>query len=149
MTKILQNAVKVGDEILISNDVHDYLMHDGIMIDGGRDYLKRSGDWTRPDVTDLTICDDEPIEQYYYKLLWGVRTEGVVTYKFMYNLDSDHLGNILRTQKNAAAHAKKCICYILHQRAKDAIRKAMETIGDDYTTFNKNHKLAIKVSEVL
>lgn len=38
------DALQVGDDIIYSRYRHDYREHNGAMVDGGRDYFKRSAD---------------------------------------------------------------------------------------------------------
>ena len=42
------DALQVGDDIIYSRYRHDYREHKGAMVDGGRDYFKRSADRGTP-----------------------------------------------------------------------------------------------------
>ena len=138
---ILQNAVKVGDTILNSVDVHDYCAHDGIMIDGGREYMRRGGDFNRTDVTDLCITTDMPTSVYADRVLWGTRgKDGKDEFKWVLLKDctNEHLANILENQKKIANHVKHAIYYILHKRAIAAIGNS------SYFSFYRDQSLAIR-----
>lgn len=150
---LLQNAVKVGDKILISIGVHDYMEHDGIMIDGGLEYQRRAGDWKRPDVIDLTITSRMRVSTCADRLLWGTYGKtGMDKFKWVLLKDctSEHLGNILMTQMNTPEHISKAICYILHKRAVEVMGKdCTAAIGKDYTSFFKNRALAMGVAAMM
>jgi len=42
------DALQIGDDIIYSRYRHDYREHKGAMVDGGRDYFKRSSDKGTP-----------------------------------------------------------------------------------------------------
>lgn len=78
MSDIIQNAVYIPvlDRYLISRHRHDYQEArlpngDLVAVDGGLDYVKRSGDYV--DYQEMTLTTSDPDETVYQKLLWGTR----------------------------------------------------------------------------
>jgi hypothetical protein len=121
--EIIQNAVKVKDKILNSAYTHDYQEYDGVMIDGGTDYLKRSDNVdTRNDVEDLTLTVDSPKSEIVNKLVWGTRGElGILPLKWVKLKDctTGHLEAILKNCPGIPQVYTETINFILNERRKE------------------------------
>jgi hypothetical protein len=120
MVMILQNAIKVKDKILNSIHRHDRQEFDGIMIDGGLDYIRRSYDQAnRIDVEELIISSEDSLTFIKNKLLWSDRGElGNLPIKWVKLIDcSDRmLTSILETINNLSPLHRKVIELILDER---------------------------------
>lgn len=123
---ILQNAVQIGDDILLSNHCHDYVVHEktGLAIDGGREYQRWVGDFKKHKVVDLTVTDNMPLDEQIQKTLWGTRGVdglGELKWVFLKDCTSAHLAAILKSQKKASPHIRRVIGAILYDRMKQTI----------------------------
>jgi hypothetical protein len=129
---ILQNAIRIKHtgQILISTHRHDYVTDPTgkYMLDGGRDYLRRSI-FDAERVDDLTLYDDDPIEQKVHKLLWGTLGKdgtGPRQYIFLHDAETDHLKKILEIPNIMGAVGEVC-------REILAKRRVNPTWGINYT----------------
>ena len=121
---ILQNAILIKEDgcVLHSSHVHDYVVHTtpsgrGFMLDGGREYLRRSI-WAPEEVKDLTLTDENSDEEIIDCVLWGTRGikgDQPLKWILLKDAETDHLEAIL---KNAtpAPHIVKAIKSILESR---------------------------------
>jgi hypothetical protein len=133
-----QNAYQVGDTIIVSRNVHDYVEHNGFAIDGGLEYQRLIGDRGRTDLTDLTIYAKDKVEDYADKVVWGTRGKNgdeKFRWVLLKNCSEEHLLGILKTQEKAAEYVRRAVCYILH-------RRVMAAIGGGYMSFYNNRELA-------
>ncbi len=138
--RLKQNAYQVGDTIIVSAHVHDYVQHDDFAIDGGLEYQRVIGDTSRTDVKDLTIYAKDKVEDYADKVVWGTKGKAgdeKFRWVLLKNCSEEHLLGILKTQKKASDHVVRAICYILH-------RRVMAAIGGGYMSFYNNKELADK-----
>ena len=133
---IVQNAVQIFEQtglgqIFRSSHVHDYICFelDGeeVMIDGGTEYIRCSANIERlceeNKLIDLTLYDTDTQEKIADKLTWGVRdrkTKEFLGYKFLKQLEDDHLKNILKIEGLSDIYIRT-INYILIQRKKYGI----------------------------
>lgn len=103
--RILRNAIKTPDgTVLESNHVHDFVCHldkngKRYCVDGGHQYLKRSGEVL--DFEDLSVEDDGDHQTRRKYLKWGVSTtkDGKLLSKTKWTaicyLDTDHIKAVL------------------------------------------------------
>lgn len=135
-----QNAFKVGDTIIVSRSVHDYVEHNGFAIDGGNEYQRLIGDTSRKDLVNLSIYEKDKVEDYVDKVVWGTRgKDGTEKFRWVLLKDcsEEHLLGILKTQPKAAEHVKRAISLILY-------RRVMEVIGGGYMAFYNSKELTEK-----
>jgi hypothetical protein len=113
MRYIIRNAIRTPDgTILESRFRHEYVNHvdeNGkyYFTDGGLDYIRRTG---YSDAESLDVFSDDPhelIRQHFTWATFGVKMDGDIKYVKLYNLSTDHIENILRTQTNLRDHVKK------------------------------------------
>lgn len=105
---IIQNAVYLTKEnkFLMSKHVHDFVSFvvDGqqCSIDGGNEYLKRSGSFENmPGIAEWSLDDSDPFEEIAAKLLWGTRgKDGKDPFRWvpLSECTTEHLRAILNTQ---------------------------------------------------
>lgn len=115
---IIQNAIKIVENYpeifyLVSSHVHDfktYTFKDNtyISVDGGRDYIKRIGDFKKyaTHYVDWSLDEKVPFVIIKDRLLWGTMGKsgnGPLIYKLIKDLELDHLKNIVREAKKRPA----------------------------------------------
>jgi hypothetical protein len=100
MSFILQNAIYIPskDLYLISLHRHHFNidLDTGCACDGGKDYLKRTGD--RALWTDWSVMSDTPDLTKHHRLLWGTRGKDgkePISFRPISSLELDHLKAIL------------------------------------------------------
>ena len=101
--RLIRNSFSTPDgTVLISRSRHDYQTHTDAngkwyMIDGGLDYLKRTGE---DDQVDLTMWDIEPHSVQREVLQWGtfgINGDQPLMYINIADMSSDHIGAVLDT----------------------------------------------------
>ena len=108
MTQILRNAMRTPDgTILESESVHDCKQHiDAVtgktyMVDGGRDYIRRSAHDDQEDMS-IYLSDDHKINREHFKWgTYGPDGRGPFQRKPLKALTSSHIRAILETQTHA------------------------------------------------
>ncbi len=120
-SSIIQNAVQINGVILSSTHVHDYQEHNGIMVDGGLEYLRRGypAD-SNPEHYDwLDVSTDTPFEIIKERLIWGTtgkdRTDKFKWVKLI-DCETGHLHAILKNIKRINKLHKDVIKSILRDR---------------------------------
>ncbi len=120
---IIQNAIQTPDgTILVSRNRHDFQTHldkngSRYGVDGGLDYFKITTD-VASSHKGLYLQDSTPIEGIANTLVWGTRPnpkEDKVVYRFLSDLETDHLKAIAKTQK-PTIWILMSIFYILEER---------------------------------
>lgn len=119
--QLIQNGLKTPDgTILISRSRHDFKSYKDKIngqtycIDGGLDYTKYSTGGH--DAEFLTLYDTDCIFEIQDSIVWGTRPNGGdVVYRFLKDLDDEHLKNIAKTQK-PTIWILMSIFYILNKR---------------------------------
>lgn len=121
---IIQNAVRLSTgEILNSVHFHDYISRklpngNTVMIDGGCDYFRSSGNKDNCECLRLT-AEESTIQEIRQKLLWGTRGKDgkePLEYKLISTLDKDHIKAILDTQKQISHLYQAVFEYWLRQK---------------------------------
>lgn len=127
-TKIAQNALKVGGEIIVSSHRHDFVafkLPDGsdAFIDGGADYLRWGGNIQaaidKGEVESLVITEGMPLKDIAQKLLWITKAKdsgGAWKYVRLQDCETGHLEAILETQKQISRIYIAAIAFILGER---------------------------------
>lgn len=119
---LIQNAIRTPDgTILVSRHVHDCNIHvdkngESYMIDGGLEYIRSSINVEGAE--DLSLLDTMPIDNIASAIIWGTRPnpkEDKIVYKFLQDLETDHLKAIAKTQK-PSIWILMSIFYILDER---------------------------------
>lgn len=119
---LVYNAIQTPDgTVLESTHRHDYKEHVDstndclYFVDGGLDYIRVCGAKSK----DLTIStDDHMIARKYLK--WGSRGKNgdePLRYAPVCELTTNHIYNILKTQKNVLKQIHLCLTYELLYRA--------------------------------
>lgn len=120
---LIQNAIQTPDgTILVSRHVHDYVSHtdkNGVLyaVDGGLDYLRRQCP-VHGNQLELSLHCNHSIEYISQYIIWGTRpntSDGKVVYRFLKDLETDHLKAIAKTQK-PSIWILMSIFYILNER---------------------------------
>jgi hypothetical protein len=103
---ITQNAIQTPDSTyLVSSHVHDYKEHKDAngglyIVDGGYDYIRRSG---QVDYENLTLMSDDPFELAREKLIWGSYgksgKEGL-HYIRLKDMEEGHIANVIQYLKD-------------------------------------------------
>jgi hypothetical protein len=102
--RIIQNAARCNKchTIIVSTSTYDFnrCKCGSIGVDGGKEYCKMmiSGD---ADYTNLNLVDTSTEKEIQQRLVWGTRGksgEEELEYKFLIDLDTDHLVSISKTQ---------------------------------------------------
>lgn len=141
MTKIIQQAISVDNEILISIHVHDYqskiVKEHEFMIDGGLEYYRYGfpymGKRNQVELINKNICQFEILfldetssfDDIVKKLVWGVQlnSKGAVhpiKWKKITNLSTAHLKNILKNVKIINTIHRLAINTELQRRKKNS-----------------------------
>jgi len=103
---ILYNALRTPDgHVLVSRSVHDYRIWDDAngkqyMIDGGREYIRRSANG---DEEDLTLYTDDPHEKLREVFTWtsfGIDGDKSPQNNYLKDLSDSHIKAILVTQSH-------------------------------------------------
>ncbi len=119
---LIQNAIQTPDgTILVSRHRHDMQSHidkDGsrYAVDGCSDYCKITGDKSK--IRQLFISHEECMDDMVDWLVWGTRPnpkDGKVVYRFLKDLETEHLKAIAKTQK-PTIWILMSIFYILNER---------------------------------
>lgn len=124
MSKLIQNAVycKDTDKYYTSRHRHEFVRFDsggktGLYIDGGCEYVRST---VMPDtVIDWCLYDDSPFEEIKTKLLWGTNGKnGDQPTKWipLFECETEHLQNILKTQFHIKKETQELIKAILVER---------------------------------
>ena len=101
---ILRNALRTPDGTVIESKFrHDYVTHGDAngkqyMVDGGKDYLRRSANGDEVDMS-IESTDDHAHNREY--VTWGTYgKEGLGPYKLLVlkDMDTDHIEAIIETQ---------------------------------------------------
>jgi hypothetical protein len=108
--EILYNAIETPDgTVLVSKHRHDYVSYTDkngytYVVDGGRDYLKRSMAPGAPPYKDLTVYDDGKFETRRKYIYWGSRYDKdgnllpQAVWKPIMELSIEHIEAIIDTQ---------------------------------------------------
>ena len=122
MSKLIRNAIQTPDgTILESHSRHDYKEYTDAngktyMVDGGRDYVRRSA---HGDEIDLCLYDDEPHEVQRRITKWGsygVNGDQPLQFKAVADMDTDHLLAVVETVVGVAPVIKDCMLEELKYR---------------------------------
>jgi len=125
MKQILYNAIRTPDGTLLeSRYTHDYKTHidynsEVYMVDGGREYLRRS--ITKEPAKELTLYvgdDHELIRQVFTWRTFGLNGIQSVQYKTIANLGIAHIQAILKTQIHIPDYMKDIFKEELKYREK-------------------------------
>lgn len=129
-TIILRNAIQTPDgTVLESFHRHDYVSHTDAngghyAVDGGKDYLRRSGNMDYKNLS-VAVEEDEPYNHQLVReaLSWGAarkKMPGSYTeYIRLKDLDTDHIEAILETQDHIHPFYKKAMEAELEWRKTD------------------------------
>ena len=110
MPTIIQNAVRSHNIVYRSAHRHDWVSFTDELgmegfIDGGTDYIRISGEWTKNPfkhgVIDMSLYSDSPTTDILNKLTWGTHGVNVnqpLVWRPIRELELPHLEAILRTQ---------------------------------------------------
>jgi len=135
MPTLLQNAAYVYEEdlYLVSSHVHDYIEHtlaadsSVLILDGGREYCRRGGDFIRLDAQnryqEYCLTDEDPFEVIAAKLLWGTRgKDGKQPLRFrpIKEFEVDHLRAILANCPNIGPAHKRVVEHWLAEKTRVA-----------------------------
>lgn len=131
--RLIQQAYKITktNEIVNSSHTHDcvikVVMGETLMIDGGTDYSRCSGNFEKliksGDIISLMLYSDASIEQKAEKLIWGTRGKNgdqPLKYVLMKDCETDHLNAILETQI-ITKDRRNVIEYIIRKRKIESI----------------------------
>ncbi len=119
---LIRNAIQTPDgTILESHSRHDYKTHTDAngkeyMVDGGRDYVRRSA---HGDEIDLCLYDDEPHEVQRRITKWGsygINGDQPLQFKAVADMDTDHLLAVVENVKTVAPVIKDCMIQELKYR---------------------------------
>lgn len=117
--RIIQNAIQCPDgTILNSVHRHDCQVHDGYLVDGGKDYLRSGKPVGKEDAISLVLTDHDSIATIEDKLLWGTLGKdgkGPLTFVFLKDCETDHLESILDIPSISPLH-RYIIGLILEKR---------------------------------
>ncbi len=116
--RLLQNALHIPSEDLYlkSAHVHDYVVHrckDGseCMVDGGREYLRRS---VNPLQRDFDLYEDDSFDLIADRLLWGTYGRKKTYSRFVWvplkDCTTEHLQAILTTQHHVKGTLIERVC---------------------------------------
>lgn len=121
VNNLIRNAIRTPDgTVLESTHRHDYKTHTDAngkeyMVDGGRDYVRRSA---HGDEVDLCLHDDEPHAVQRHIIKWGgrgINGDQPVTFKSVADMDTDHIDAVL-TNCMAAPVIRNCMVKELTER---------------------------------
>jgi hypothetical protein len=110
---IVQNCIQTPDgHILISSHRHDYKEYKDkngrtYMVDGGVDYIRRSG---YLDSTDLTVMSDDTFEDVRNKLLWGSygkTGKDPLHWIRLKDMEENHIDNVMKMIENDGSEQAK------------------------------------------
>ena len=130
-TIILRNAIQTPDGTVIESfHSHDYVSHTDAngghyAVDGGRDYLRRSGNMDYKNLS-VAVEEDEPYNHQVVReaMSWGAtrkKMSGSYTdYIRLKDLESDHIQAILDTQDHIHPFYKKAMEAELEWRKEDS-----------------------------
>lgn len=124
--KVIQNAIYIieEDRVVASthrHHFHPFAIHGNLYaIDGGCDYIRWIGDVQElinsHDIINLNLVDTDNIAYMSQRLIWGTHpSQGQVKYKRLIDLSTEHLRNIVNTQKVSKRY-EDVIEYILVSR---------------------------------
>lgn len=112
---LIYNAYRTPDgTVMVSRSRHDYNEHvdttngKTYIIDGGRDYIRRTN---HGDEVSLCVYSDAPHEEIREVFEWGSRGKDgkqPLTYLVLKDMETDHIQAILATQTHIK-HSTKCI----------------------------------------
>lgn len=90
--------------------------------DHGMKYVKQADEFP-PDshMAEMGLKPDDLLCAFANKLIWGTLGQPAkypVKYKFLYELDSEHLRNILATQRQIPVIYSRAILFILQERSE-------------------------------
>lgn len=129
--KIIQNAlmVKRTKEIIVSTYVHDYRTNVRgkyiYAVDGGKEYIRRVYNNEDPNgakTVDLCLYSGSSVEEIQEKLCWGTygkTGKGKLEFKFIKNLEPNHLLAILENVANLSQIHRDVIQHWLHIKIKE------------------------------
>lgn len=137
---ILRNSITTPDgTTLISRHVHDFIQYvdrttgKTYMVDGGLEYLRRSGNGDEVD-TSIVVDDNDFAEQVVREnLMWGTygpNGDQPLKYVALKDLETDHLEAILREQVNLRLFYRRAMEHELKLR-NDQHEEAPEGSGGD------------------
>lgn len=127
--KLLVNRIRTPDgSTLISRHVHDRVCHKDnngftYCTDGGTDYLLREYDSGSPEYEDISVYTSDSHVTIRSSFAWGTRGESgrePLSWVLLKDLDTDHICNILNTQKHLKEHIIKVFEDELSYRGLDS-----------------------------
>lgn len=128
MPHIIANCIRTPDGTLLrSRHRHDYVYYvddndHSYSVDGGMDYLKRSHSVNAPPATECSVYSDDTHSNIRKVFEWGTRGktgQDPLTYLVLKNMDTEHIVNILLTQKQISDHVRDIFTDELVYRSQD------------------------------
>jgi hypothetical protein len=117
MNRLVYNAIRTPDGTLLeSHHAHDFKAHEDqngqtYIVDGGRDYLKRSLHRDSP-AEELSLYESDPQEQVGKAVKWGtygIKGDQPLNWKRLRDMDLDHLKACLTNVPTMGGVMRNCI----------------------------------------